>query len=143
MGRSSRQRIRLAADGAIEGYSSQDEFRWSWDAGFPAFYTSDGRLSTRFVWHARENGHVVLRGRFEFDGRIIQTLREVDLAVEGRWFRFSRRDGSLLAARLRLLPDGPIDGHSHPNEARWGLEATCWFFVRRMAQPRRVSLRHA
>jgi DUF1680 family protein len=122
------QRIRLAADGTIEGYSSQDEFRWSWDAGFPAFYTSDGRLSTRFVWQARENDHAVLRGRFEFDGRIIHTLREVDLAVERRWFRFSRRDGSLLAARLRLLPDGLIDGHSHPNEARWGLEGDVLVF---------------
>jgi hypothetical protein len=116
------QRIRLTADGTIEGYSSANESHWAWDEGFPAFYASDGRLSTRFVWHARENHHAVLRGRFELDGRIVHTLREVDLAVEGRWFRFSRSDGSLLAARLRLLPGGRIEGHSDSNEARWGLE---------------------
>ncbi|MFF9490450.1 beta-L-arabinofuranosidase domain-containing protein [Streptomyces sp. NPDC014676] len=42
--------------------------------------------------------------------------------VEGRVFQFGRNDGSVIAQRIRLLADGTIQGHTHPNEARWGRE---------------------
>jgi DUF1680 family protein len=43
------------------------------------------------------------------------TFLETDVA---EW-RFSREGGPLIAERLKLLPDGRIGGHSHPNEERW------------------------
>jgi hypothetical protein len=41
--------------------------------------------------------------------------------TNGSW-SFRRGDGSTIAARLSLLPDGGIGGHSHPNESRWGFD---------------------
>lgn len=37
-------------------------------------------------------------------------------------WRFGRTDGTVLAARITLLPGGRIQGYSHPNEDHWGLE---------------------
>ena len=62
------------------------------------------------------------------DGR---TLTLCDFASAGilpwipsrRW-QLSRRDGSILAAELTLLPNGTIQGSTHPNESRWGFEGT-------------------
>jgi DUF1680 family protein len=46
-------------------------------------------------------------------------------------WRFGRADGSTISERVRLLQGGIIAGHSHPNEARWGIEDdTLVFFAR-------------
>jgi hypothetical protein len=37
-------------------------------------------------------------------------------------WRFSRGDGSVIAAHMHLENDGTISGYSHGNEARWGFE---------------------
>jgi Beta-L-arabinofuranosidase, GH127 len=45
-------------------------------------------------------------------------------------WQFSRSDGSVIAEQMRLLGDGTLQGHSHPNEARWGFEGdTLTFFT--------------
>jgi hypothetical protein len=43
--------------------------------------------------------------------------------VVGRSWRFSRGDGTVLAAHMRLAPDGRIVGHANPNEHGWRLAA--------------------
>jgi uncharacterized protein len=113
------QRVRLLPDGMLQGYSHPNEARWGWADGLLTFFDQAGVPSTRFAWHARENGRTVLRGRFQFDGTIVHELREVDLQPAGAWFQFSRADGTILAERLRLMADGTIGGYSHPNERRW------------------------
>jgi len=40
----------------------------------------------------------------------------------GTIWRFGRADGTVLAARIQLLPNGRIQGYSNPNEDHWGLE---------------------
>lgn len=42
--------------------------------------------------------------------------------LSSRYWRFGRADGSVIADRIRLRRDGTIEGHSHSNEARWGLD---------------------
>ncbi|MET7303945.1 beta-L-arabinofuranosidase domain-containing protein [Embleya sp. NPDC005575] len=116
------QRIRLLADGTIQGHAHPNEARWRRENGALAFFTSDGRASTRFVWDTWENGRIVLRGRFEFDERVVHELREVDLGVEGKWFQFARTDGSIITSLLRLRAGGSVEGHSHPNERSWAQE---------------------
>ncbi|MBV7701064.1 beta-L-arabinofuranosidase domain-containing protein, partial [Streptomyces sp. TRM70350] len=122
------QRIRLLADGTIQGHTHPNEARWGRENGALVFFTRDGRASTRFVWDAREDGRIVLRGSFEFDGRIVHELREVDLTVEGKWFQFARADGSVITSLLRLRADGTIEGHSHPNERSWAQEGDTLVF---------------
>ncbi|MGW4687952.1 beta-L-arabinofuranosidase domain-containing protein [Streptomyces sp. NPDC004244] len=116
------QQIRLLADGTIQGHTHPNEARWGRENGALTFFASDGRASTRFVWDARENGRVVLRGRFEFDDRIVHELREVALSAEEKLFQFARADGSIITSILRLRAGGVIEGHSHPNERSWAQE---------------------
>ena len=50
--------------------------------------------------------------------------------LSSRYWRFGRADGSLIAQNIRLRRDGTIEGYSHPNEARWGLEMGMLYFCR-------------
>jgi hypothetical protein len=51
-----------------------------------------------------------------------------------RW-RFSRKDGTLLAPQLALLPDGTVQGSTHPNETRWAFEDTLLTFYNAAGSP--------
>ena len=51
-----------------------------------------------------------------------------------RW-RFSRKDETLLAPQLVLLPDGTIQGSTHPNETRWAFEDTRLTFYNAAGAP--------
>jgi acetyltransferase-like isoleucine patch superfamily enzyme len=44
-------------------------------------------------------------------------------------WRFLRADNSVIAPAIRLLPDGRIEGHAHPNETSWALHDGCLHFV--------------
>ncbi|CAN7793515.1 glycoside hydrolase family 127 protein [Paraburkholderia hospita] len=47
--------------------------------------------------------------------------------MSGVW-QFSRSDGTIIAEQIRFAGDGTIDGHSHPNEARWGFDGDTFTF---------------
>ena len=122
------RQIRLLPNGNIDGYLHASETRWGWEGGTPVFYASDGRASTRFVWHTKENGRLVLRGVFEFDRQIVHELRELDLRMAGRRFQFCRAGGPVIAERLRLRDDHSIEGYDHANERRWEQESDTLVF---------------
>ena len=50
-------------------------------------------------------------------------------------WQFSRADGQVLAEQIRLRPDGTIEGHTHPNEARWGFEGDVLTFYTSSGAP--------
>jgi hypothetical protein len=86
-----------------------------------------------------ESGKIILRGVFAFDRQITHVLSELDNVVTNKTWQFVRRvgggDESVIAERMRLLPDGRIDGYSHPNEARWGLEGDTLVFYAQDGRP--------
>jgi hypothetical protein len=121
-------KIRLLPNGAIADYSHPNESRWGLEGDTLVFYAQDGTPSTRFVWTAVENGRMILRGRLTFDRSIIHELRELNLQVMDKVWHFGRGDGTSLAERLRLLPNGAIAGSTHPNESRWRMEGETLVF---------------
>lgn len=50
-------------------------------------------------------------------------------------WHFDRGDGSTVARRIKLLPGGQIDGHSHPNQSRWGVEGKMIVFYDESGKP--------
>jgi hypothetical protein len=60
------------------------------------------------------------------------------LPITEKTWQFSRSDGTVIASPIRLMADGSIQGYSHPNEARWGLEGDTLVFF---AQDGRASTR--
>lgn len=50
-------------------------------------------------------------------------------------WQFGRGDGSIIAQRIRLLPDGRIEGYYHPNESRWGIEGNTIVFYHSSGRP--------
>ncbi|HKW82908.1 MAG TPA: hypothetical protein VJN68_04075, partial [Burkholderiaceae bacterium] len=57
----------------------------------------------------------------------------LDELLARRW-RFLRADGSVIAHSVRLLPDGRIEGHVHPNESGWRIEQGLLMIVGRDGQ---------
>ncbi len=129
------ERVRLMADGRIDGYAHANEARWGWDEGAPVFRSADGRITTRFVWLTFENGRIVLRGRSELPPYFVHELREVDLSGAGKWFQFGRTDGTVLAGRVQLIPGGQLSGYAHPNESRWRVEGDALVLVAADGRP--------
>ena len=58
----------------------------------------------------------------------------LDDLLARRW-RFLRADGSVIAHSLRLLADGRIEGHAHPNESGWRIEQGLLMIVGRDGRP--------
>lgn len=50
-------------------------------------------------------------------------------------WQFGRSDGSVIAARVKLIAGGTIQGYSHPNEHHWGLEGGKVVFYNAASQP--------
>ncbi len=50
-------------------------------------------------------------------------------------WQFGRGDGSVIAQRIRLLPDGRIEGYYHQNESRWGIEGDTIVFYHSSGKP--------
>ncbi|MBI4776311.1 MAG: hypothetical protein HY788_19380 [Deltaproteobacteria bacterium] len=134
-------RIRLLPDGRIEGYSHPNESRWGYEGDTVVFYHQSGSPTCRFTSAGQEAGGIVLRGSFLPDPGITHVLREkgktqkVQIDVTLLVWQFGRGDGSIIADRIRLLPDGRIEGYSHPNESRWGLEGDTVVFYHRNGSP--------
>jgi len=58
----------------------------------------------------------------------------LDDLLARRW-RFLRADGSVIAHSMRLLADGRIEGHAHPNESGWRVEQGLLMIVARDGRP--------
>jgi acetyltransferase-like isoleucine patch superfamily enzyme len=56
-------------------------------------------------------------------------------ALLARHWRFLRENGSVIAHALRLRHDGRLDGHTHPNEAGWALDAGELVLLTREGRP--------
>jgi hypothetical protein len=52
-----------------------------------------------------------------------------------RVWQFGRGDGSVIAKTIRLRPGGKIEGYSHYNESRWGMEGNTLVFYDGSGQP--------
>ena len=136
--------IRLLPGGKIQGYSHPNESRWGLENNQVVFYHSNGKPSCRFTSVRTELGKLILSGPYLFNQRFTHVLREMGSQqqpppvwggdtpptqtggdagwVVNRVWQFGRGDGSVIAKWIRLLPGGKIQGYSHPNESRWGLE---------------------
>ena len=59
-------------------------------------------------------------------------------------WRFTGKEGATIAERLRLLPDGRIDGHQHPHEAYWKQEPDgLSFYTKDNVRTTRFDLHHS
>ena len=132
-------RLRLMADGSIQGHSHPNEVRWGLKGDTIVFFAENGDVTTKFTerdWgnvnvNHSVNHRMVVKGEFSFNHNIKHVLSELDMAITNKIWQFSREsDNSVIASRLRLMADGSIQGHSHPNEVRWGLKGdTIVFFA--------------
>jgi DUF1680 family protein len=114
-------RMQLLPGGAIAGHSHPNEVRWRMEGETLVFVAQDGRVSTRFSWASLENCRRQLRGTFEFDRSITHVLNQTEPDLTKQVWRFARADGTILSQPVRLLSNGRLQSHSHPNEALWGL----------------------
>jgi DUF1680 family protein len=128
-------RLRLLQDKRIVGTSpTPNEDRWQFEGDTLVFYkvVSDGnntRLvpSTRFTRVMSVNGRMVLQGEFLFDRSITHVLMEMDWGITNKKWIFTRQHANssnheVIACGIRLHADGTIEGYSHVNESKWGLE---------------------
>ena len=60
-------------------------------------------------------------------GQPPETGQDIRWLTDRVW-QFGRRDGSVIANSIRLRPGGKIEGYSHYNESRWGLEGNTLVF---------------
>ena len=67
-------------------------------------------------------------GSFTGDANITHVLTEIDPDPTVKLWRLWRhqkdRPDEVIDDKVRLLPDGRLDGHLHPNEAGWRLDGT-------------------
>ena len=63
------------------------------------------------------------------------TVPPVSVDVTRMIWQFGRGDGSIISSRVRLRPDGRIEGYSHPNESRWGFQNGTVIFYHQSGQP--------
>lgn len=131
------ERIRLGADGSIQGYSHPNEARWAFDGDILTFYDRSGRPSTRFTQRQSLHGKSVLSGRSLLDPRIRHLLSAVDFEVTGKTWQFRRAmpDGTILIQALKLLPGGRFDVPTHPNETSWRMDGEDLVFCNAQGAP--------
>jgi hypothetical protein len=69
--------VRFLPDGRIDGYSYPNESRWGPEPNALAFYSTDGRTSTRFTSFTTVNGAWTISGPFLLYGNTTHVLREM------------------------------------------------------------------
>jgi hypothetical protein len=115
--------VRLLGDGEFDVPTHPNEHRWDMEGRALVFYAANGAPSTRFTSLRMHNGRAEWRGTFLFDASITHELVEIDVDVTAMVWRFLQRRNGVrhdpFADKVRLLPNGAIDGYWHPNEARW------------------------
>ena len=114
--------------GAFDRQTHPNETRWARDHGNPVFADADGITTARFGSPQMVNGRVEYLGSFTGDANITHVLTEIDPDPTVKLWRLWRhqkdRPDEVIDDKVRLLPDGRLDGHLHPNEAGWRLEGT-------------------
>ena len=55
--------------------------------------------------------------------------------IIGKTWQFGRGDGSIIAQKIKLLSNGKLEGYSHPNESRWGIESNKLIFYHESGKP--------
>ena len=59
-------------------------------------------------------------GKSKGEGAVVGTVPSSNILTSKAW-QFGRSDGTVLASKMRLLPDGQIEGATHSNESRWAI----------------------
>jgi hypothetical protein len=122
--------VRLLPGGNVSGHSHPNEARWAFEGDTLVFYSAQGPASTRFTSIRMQHGRPEWRGRFEFDPSLTHVLRERDLDLTNKLWRFVRQwpEHPRGAIDVRLLPDTRIDGADHANESWWGFDSGTFVF---------------
>lgn len=120
-------RLRLRADGTIEGALHPNEHRWERDGDDLLFISAAGDVTTRFdhTWVAY--GLVDRWGAFLPDRSITHRIRELDDEVANREWQFRRPKPSGWVS-VRLRPDGTV-ASDHPNESFWARDGADLLFL--------------
>ena len=127
-------RLATIQGGGFDRPTHPNENRWGHLGGDVVFARADGTVTTRFAAPQMVNGRVEYTGQFVDDPAITHVLTEIDPDVTTKawrmWQLVPDREAKALDDKLRLLPGGRIDGHLHPNEARWSLDGDDILFQR-------------
>jgi len=108
------------------------------------YFNVSGRTDLYLL--AADNGSSLRQGKTNYkviiefvDGRVLErnvgsasaqapgTDQDIRWLTDRIW-QFGRGDGSVIANSIRLRPGGKIEGYSHYNESRWGLEGNTLVF---------------
>jgi len=76
------------------------------------------------------DGRVLERNVGSSSGQPPETGQDIRWLTDRVW-QFGRGDGAVIAGGIRLRPGGKIEGYSHYNESRWGLEGNTLVFYDR------------
>jgi DUF1680 family protein len=119
-------RVVLLPDGTFDRPTHPNESRWAVVDGQLTFFDAGNTATTVFDPVHMANGRAEYQGTFQPDNSITHMLSQLDLDVTARLWRFCRvvdgQDPVTIDDKVRLLINGRIDGHSHPNERTWGFE---------------------
>jgi Beta-L-arabinofuranosidase, GH127 len=119
-------RVVLRADGTFDRPTHPNESRWAVVGGRLTFLDAGGNATTIFDPVHMANGRAEYQGTFLPDNSITHLLSELDLDVTARLWRFWRVVGGqkdvVIDDKVRLLGNGRVDGHCHPNEHTWGYD---------------------
>jgi mannose-6-phosphate isomerase-like protein (cupin superfamily) len=119
-------RVTLRPDGTFDRPTHPNESRWAVVGGRLTFLDANNDATTIFDAVHMANGRPEYQGRFLPDDSITHMLSEVDLDVTARLWRFWRviagQNDVVIDDKVRLLGNGRVDGHCHPNEHTWGYE---------------------
>jgi DUF1680 family protein len=121
------ERVRFIPGGAILGSGDSSATTWALDDGDLVIRSASG-VTARIFTSTLQNGTAVLKGPSLVDPTSVVVLSEQRTSFVGRPWRFQRADGSVIASRITLGPNGAIAGYFHPNEASWGMEGDILVF---------------
>ena len=112
--------VRLLPNGTFDVPTHPNETRWVMQGNTLVFFDANGVATTRFTSIRMRNGRVEWSGLFVPDSRIRHALNEVDLRVKSKLWVFPVGIPPFVDRdKVRLLPNGRLDGYRHDNEASW------------------------
>jgi hypothetical protein len=134
------QKFYLAPNGFIAGYNKDNECKWDVRDGILSLLHRDGHQTCQMKFVAQDINHrLLLWGPYENRGNHGHYLVENEIdnnnsisfnAIAGRSFTFSNCR-TILSTTMVLAPNGEIEGYSHDNEFRWGVNKGVMEFYHR------------